>query len=91
MFSQASVSHSARGLVHHMHHGIDHMVGVPHPEPLLVTSGGDHWRPVQTCSFQGLPIPLPSEQHLMVATETETRSVSKQVVCILLECFLVVC
>ena len=25
-------------------------------DPLLVTSGGDHWRPVQTCSF-GTPPP----------------------------------
>ena len=50
-----------------MHHGIGHMVGylpgegqVGYPlppghqtwDPLLVTSGGDHWRPVQTCSFE---------------------------------------
>ena len=36
--------------------------------PQLVTSGGDHWSPVQICSFGDLP---PSrEQHLGVATET---------------------
>ena len=52
-----------------MHHGIDHMVG-PSPFPslppghqtwgptLLVMSDGDHWRPVQTCSFGDIP-PLP--------------------------------
>ena len=25
------------------------------PLPLLLTSGGDHWRPVQTCSLEDLP------------------------------------
>ena len=47
--------------------------------PLLVTSGGGHWRPVQTCSFQDLASApsLPREQHLVVATETETCMVSK--------------
>ena len=43
-----------------MHHGIGHMVGHHTPPdirigdprpPLLVTSGGDHWRAVQTCTF----------------------------------------
>ena len=34
----------------------------------LVTSGGDHWGPVQTW---GLPYPL--EQHLVVATKTEAH------------------
>ena len=50
--------------------------------PLLVTSGGDHWRAVQTCSFGD-----PMEWRLVVATETEARTVSKWAVCILLECF----
>ena len=40
-----------------------------HTHPLPMTSDGDHWRPVQTCSFQGLPRP-----HLVVATETETHT-----------------
>ena len=26
--------------------------------PLLVTSGGHHWRPVQTCSFEDTPPPV---------------------------------
>ena len=51
-----------------MYHGISHMEGYPlgnvrwgmanHQtwEPLLVTSGGDHWRPVQTCSFGDPPV-----------------------------------
>ena len=51
---------------------------------MLVISGSDHWRPVQTCSF-GTPL----EQYLVVATETETCIVSKRAVRILLECFLV--
>ena len=48
--------------------GVCHMVGAtswapwtypsPGPHPQLVTSGGDHWRPVQTCSSQDLPSPL---------------------------------
>ena len=32
---------------------------VPSPPPLL-TSGGHHWRPVQTCSLEGIPTPFPS-------------------------------
>ena len=35
------------------------------------------------------PAPPPPEQHLVVATETEARTVSKRAVCILLACFLV--
>ena len=42
-----------RGWVHHMHHGMGHMVGYPHdfrpgylPPPLLLTSGGQHWKPI---------------------------------------------
>ena len=50
---------------------------------LLLTSDGHHWRPVQTCPLEDLPSPLP-----VVATETCT--VDKQAVCILLECCLVV-
>ena len=45
---------------------------------------GDHWRPVQTCSFGHL-----QERHLKVATETEVHMVPKRAVHILLECFLV--
>ena len=52
--------------------------------PLLMTSGGDHWRPVQTCSFGD-----PPKQHLVVATENEANMVSKQTVCFLKEYFLV--
>ena len=44
--------------------------------PLLVTSGGDHWIPVQTCSFGD-----PRQWHLMVANVTEAHTLSKQVVC----------
>ena len=44
-------------------------------DPLLVTSGGHHWRPVQTCSAQ------------LVATEA--RMVGKRLVQTPLECFLV--
>ena len=52
------------------------------PPPLLVKSG-DHWRPVQTCSFED---PL-HQWHLVVVTEA--RTVSKREVYILLEYFLV--
>ena len=54
-------------------------------DPLLVTSGGDHWWLVQNCSFG----PLPPKQHLVVTIGTEACTVSKRAVCILLECFLV--
>ena len=35
------------------------------PTPLLLTSGGHHWRPVQTCSLKDLPPPVrtPSGGH----------------------------
>ena len=29
------------------------------PQPLLLASGGHHWRPVQTCSLEDLPPPSP--------------------------------
>ena len=55
--------------------------------PLLVTSGGHHWRPVQKCSLEDPPLPL------LVLTSggmvTKVRTVGKQAVGILLECFLV--
>ena len=66
MFSQASVcSRVWGGQYHQMHHGIVPIAGYLSPpqvqveyaprhqtrDPLLVTSGGDHWRPVQTCLF----------------------------------------
>ena len=51
--------------------------------PLLVTSGGDHLRPVH------LGPPSPSECHLVMATETKACIVSKWAVLILPECFLV--
>ena len=53
-------------------------------DPKQVTSGGDHWTPVQTSSFMD-----PPESHLLVATETEAHMVSKRAVRIILECFLV--
>ena len=54
-----------------MHHGIGGVTpGIPYPSlgyaTPLVTSGGNHWRNVETCSFEDLP--LPPEQHLVVAT-----------------------
>ena len=41
-------------------------VDYPIPQPTVVTSGGNHWRPLQTCSF-GAP---PPERHLLVVTES---------------------
>ena len=49
-----------------------------------MTSGGHHWRPVHTCSLEGLPYQY---WHLVVATEA--CAAGKPAVCILLECFLV--
>ena len=43
----------------------------PWPHPLLVTSWGHHWRPVQTCSLQDPPWCI----HLM-AVEADTVSAS---------------
>ena len=51
---------------------------------LLVTSGGQDWRFVQTCSPEEPP---PNWYLHLVATKAHT--VGKRVVCILLECFLV--
>ena len=28
-----------------------------HFSPLLLSCGGDHWRPIQTCSLEDLPLP----------------------------------
>ena len=56
MFSQVSVCLSTGGEVHHMHHGIDHMVGYVPPPDIRTrdlalphatdTTGGHQWRPV---------------------------------------------
>ena len=46
--------------------------------PLPVTYDGDHWRPVQTFSFDGHPL-FPN-RHLVVATEAEARIVSEEVI-----------
>ena len=57
----------------------DPLPGYPTPTPplwdtlpLLVTSGGDH------CSFQDLPYPTPPKKHLLMATDTETDTVSSE-------------
>ena len=83
-----------------MHHGIGHMVWYPLLDigprdlsrtldlvtcPLLVTSGGDYWRPHQILH---LGTYSPQQRHLMVATEIEASTVSKRVVRILPECCL---
>ena len=62
-----------------------HLSGYIHS--LLVISGGHHWRPVQTCSLEDLPLfspPMYWYWHLVVTNETHT--VDKCVVRILLEC-----
>ena len=51
------------------------------PHPLLLTSGGHHLKPVQTC----LPYP-PHPLHSPPPTSTETRMTRKRAVRILLEC-----
>ena len=53
---------------------------VPGPRPLLVTSGGQDWRPVQIC---------PLEDPQVLTSGAYARTVGKRVVRILLECFLV--
>ena len=55
---------------------------------LLVTSGGHHWRSVQTCSLD-LTVQGPSCHQYWPLVATEACMVGKCVVCILLECFLV--
>ena len=52
--------------------------------PLLVTSGDQDWRPIQTCSLEGHPPPP-----LIYLVANEVRMVGKWAVRILLECFLV--
>ena len=79
----AGVCHSVQGKqVHHVYHGIGHMVGYPPRNgqvgtPLLLTSSGQP-------GYQTWDL-LPPEQHLVVATEV--RTVYKRAVRILLECF----
>ena len=55
--------------------------------PVLLTSGGHHWIPVQTCSHEDLTPPYHQQWYLLVATETCT--VGKRMGGILLECCLV--
>ena len=56
--------------------------------PLLLTSGGQHWRLVQACSLEDPLHPPPSRTTSVVATEA--HMVYKRALCILLECFLIV-
>ena len=50
------------------------------PPPPLVTSGGHHWRPVQTCSLEDSP-------NLYWHLVAKACTVGKRAVCIPLECF----
>ena len=54
------------------------------PLPLLLTSSGHHWKPVQTCSLEDLP-PSYWYWHLVVATEI--RSIGKRALCIIIALF----
>ena len=56
--------------------------GTP-PCPLLLTCGGHHWRPFQTCSPEDPLSPL------VLTSAIEACMVGKRMVRILLECFLV--
>ena len=51
--------------------------------PLLLTSGGYYWKPVQTCSLEGLPNP----QVLTPSGSNRNTYDVKWSVCILLACF----
>ena len=88
MFSQASVCPWGKGdyaSSWDRSHGRDHQPWGLTPgtstlgmyPPLLVTSDGDHWRPVQTSSFRDLSL-LPPELHLVVATETVSTCFKRQ-------------
>ena len=65
-------------------------LGPPGSSPCLplVTSGGDHWRPIQLFRLVHLG-PSPIGTAGGGATETEARTVSMRAIRILLECFLV--
>ena len=54
--------------------------------PLLLTSGGQHWKPVQTCSLEDL---LRTDIWWCPLKHIQFATVCKQAVSILLECFLV--
>ena len=84
MYPQATVCSGGGGWTSPYLPPPGHGTWVPIPFPLLVTSGGHHWRPVHTCSLEGLPYQY---WHLVVATEA--CAAGKPAVCILLECFLV--
>ena len=56
------------------------------PNPLLLTSGGHHWRPVHTCSLKELPCPPPPHQYWHLMVDIKTRTTGKRAVGILLEC-----
>ena len=49
----------------------------PIPLPSVRTSGGHHWRPVHTCSFEDLP-PTHWYWYLVVATDRNTYSCWKE-------------
>ena len=63
-----------------------HQTWNPPPKPwppLLVISGGHHWKPLQTCSLEVRPPVLTS------GGDTKACTTGKRAVHILLECFLV--
>ena len=63
--------------------------GIPTPATLLLSSGGHHWKPVQTCSPTPWP-PWPRNWYRHLVAATDTRTVGKRAVRILLEYFLFV-
>ena len=49
----------------------------PGPNPLLVTPGGHHWRPVQTCSLEDLTQAILFKQYIkFLKTHLEIMSLS---------------
>ena len=80
MFSQESVCSRGGDPNVTITHGALDLAGIYPPGkirwgihfPLPVTSGVDHWKPVQTCSFGD-----PPERHLVINTETYSFQVGK--------------
>ena len=64
VFPSASIRHHTSPPTHPRQHTWEHTSPLPSQTSdldtylLLLTSGGHHWRPVQTCSFEGQPPPV---------------------------------
>ena len=93
MFSVVTVDHYVHSHVNITHNVLDLTVqgpgAPPCTGPLLVTSGSQDWRPVQTCSLEDLTVQgTPNNADIYWWPATEAHTVGERAVHILVECFL---